>query len=436
MLNGQEIIPLDTLAGKNLTTTVFGYFPQWEYQKARESIQYDLLSHIALFPFKLQQDGSLSTPDFWPWADVINEAHAHGVRVIITVDNDSSEEFYQFLLDSHARKTFYQHIESLVIEYKLDGVNVNFEHLPIPSRNTMLNDFLLEMHDLLTIITPWAEVSFTGPAIDAGGWDFTGLAASCDYIFIMGYDFKGGWSDETGPSAPLTGGFYNLTRTLEKEYDDVVANTPEKLILGFPYYGNKWESASLEPYSPVVDHVNAYRYRDLIDEGLYHGLLWDSISQTPWYRYTENEKYYQVWFETRESLSLKYDLIDKHQIKGLGIWALGYDRDHAELWDEIRERYFDTSSRSGMKGNETLKLNCYPNPSSEWLHISIHTPSLAPIHLTIYSASGNLIENKTIDSSLPGDYHLNYSIEHLPDGIYIIQALSKDRSVYVKMVKN
>jgi len=177
MLNGQEIIPLDTLAGKNLTTTVFGYFPQWEYQKARESIQYDLLSHIALFPFKLQQDGSLSTPDFWPWADVINEAHAHGVRVIITVDNDSSEEFYQFLLDSHARKTFYQHIESLVIEYKLDGVNVNFEHLPIPSRNTMLNDFLLEMHDLLTIITPWAEVSFTVRAIDGGGLDFSGLGA-------------------------------------------------------------------------------------------------------------------------------------------------------------------------------------------------------------------------------------------------------------------
>ncbi|MBT3241788.1 MAG: T9SS type A sorting domain-containing protein [Bacteroidetes bacterium] len=418
----QEIIPLQARTGGELTKAVFGYFPEWEYNKARDYIQYDLLSHICLFSFELKKDGSMTPPSYWPWTDVINKAHENGVKVVISIVNYDSEEFYDFLLDSHARKTFYNDLELLVRDNHLDGVNIDFEHLPIPNRNNMLNDFLLEMHDLLNLITPGAEVSFAGPAINAGGWDFVGLAASCDYIFIMGYDFKGGWSDNAGPSSPLTGGYYNLTRTLEKEYEDVVSTNPEKLILGVPYFGNKWITNSIDAKSGVVEHVRAYRYRDLIIEGLSSGMLWHDDSNTSWYiKIGGDNTIYQTWFDTRQSLALKYDLADSYDIKGVGIWALGYDRDHPELWNELRSRYLDTSSKTVESAKQKSEFNIYPNPFVSLSNISFNLIEGGSLTIRIYNQQGKLVAQVARGHFEPGKHSISKWGSDLPVGSYYCQ---------------
>ncbi|MCD6347178.1 MAG: T9SS type A sorting domain-containing protein, partial [Bacteroidales bacterium] len=356
----------------------------------------------------------------------------HGVKVVISIENNSSEEFYNFLLDSHARKTFYNQLDQITREYMLDGVNINFEHLPVPSRNTMLNDFLLEMHILLSIINPGAEVSFTGPAINAGGWDFTGLAAACDYIFIMGYDFKGGWSDHSGPSAPLTGGYYNLTRTLKKEYEDVVATHPEKLILGIPYYGNKWLTNSREPRALVVEHARTYRYRDLIDEAQYYGILWDSISQTPWYIIEEDNKIYQVWFDNRESLALKYDLADTYDIKGVGIWALGYDRDYTELWDELRLRYLDTSSKHVSVFDSQTTTLIYPNPFDNEAKLNFKAPVEGVLTLRVFDNMGKQQSIRQFDYGQPGNPSTYYLGSDLSNGNYFVKMVFESEQKLTK----
>ena len=51
-----------------------------------------------------------------------------------------------------------------------------------------------ELTDSVHSWSPDLEVSFAGPAVNWSGWDFNGLVNSCDYIFIMGYDFYGSWS--------------------------------------------------------------------------------------------------------------------------------------------------------------------------------------------------------------------------------------------------
>ena len=429
---GQTVIPLQKSSGGELKKAVFGFFPEKEYTKSREYIQYDLLSHLAIFSFELISDGSFTTPDNWPWIDIINKAHNHGVKIIISLENSNSEEFYNFLLDSHARKTFYNQLDQITREYMLDGVNINFEHLPVPSRNTMLNDFLLEMHDLLSIINPGAEVSFSGPAINAGGWDFAGLAASCDYIFIMGYDFKGAWSDHTGASAPLTGGFYNLTRTLEKEYADVVTTHPEKLILGIPYFGNKWLTNSREPHTEAIEHIRTYRYRKLIDESKEYGLLWDSVSQTPWYIIEENNNIYQVWFDNRESLALKYDLADSYNIKGVGMWALGYDRDYTELWDELRSRYLDTSSKKDTPRAQEPQIKVAPNPFVNETHISFQAAASGNMIIRIFDSQGKQksITRQTYD--LPFET-VSFTIgTNLPQGSYYVRIIFESEHNSVK----
>ena len=75
-----------------------------------------------------------------------------------------------------------------------------------------------ELTDSVHAVSPDLEVSYASPAVNWGGWDLTGLAESCDYLFVMGYDFYGSWSSVTGPTAPLkTNTPYNITNTIDVE---------------------------------------------------------------------------------------------------------------------------------------------------------------------------------------------------------------------------
>ncbi len=92
-----------------------------------------------------------------------------------------------------------------------------------------------ELTDSVHSINEDLEVSYAAPAVNWGGWDLTGLANSCDYLFVMGYDFYGSWSSNAGPTAPLVGGSYNVTNTIYTQYANVSTFYPEKIILGVPY---------------------------------------------------------------------------------------------------------------------------------------------------------------------------------------------------------
>ena len=61
----------------------------------------------------------------------------------------------------------------------------------------------------------------------------------------MGYDYHWKGSTLTGPAAPLTGGSYNVTNTINT-YLSVTRNNNSKIILGNPYYGYEWPAASAE----------------------------------------------------------------------------------------------------------------------------------------------------------------------------------------------
>jgi hypothetical protein len=76
-----------------LSHEVFGYLPYWALSSSlRQYLRYDLVSSIAYFSVPVNADGTLSSSgQGWSgWAsadmtDVINRAHARGVRVLLTV---------------------------------------------------------------------------------------------------------------------------------------------------------------------------------------------------------------------------------------------------------------------------------------------------------------------------------------------------------------
>ncbi len=437
--SGTDIRPLSQTLAKTavLTRAVFGYLPDWEYGN-RNYLQYDLLSHIAAFDFKVSASGSIGNPSYWPWTDVINAAHDNGVRVIMTAVNFDKDEIHTILTSSAVKNTFFQNVKSKIETYKLDGVNIDFEGLYKEDRGSLLNGFMRELTDYIHSKLPGAEVSFAGPAVNWGGWDLAGLAASCDYIFIMGYAFYGSWSSKTGANAPLTGGSYNITNTVNEQYATVTNTHPEKLILGVPYYGNCWKTETISAYSTIIDYINHPRFSTAMPEAQQYGLRWDSKSQTSWYAYRQSGSWYQVWFDTDSSLGLKYDLAEMKNYRGVGMWALGYDGSRKELWDELRRRYVpnameDVPSQKIPSG--FFLLQNYPNPFNPQTHITVELSEAGEVNLNVYTVEGQKVAELLNGYKAAGRYEVIFDGSGLASGVYFYTlSVGNKRSRSKKMI--
>ncbi|MCX8010503.1 MAG: glycosyl hydrolase family 18 protein, partial [Ignavibacteria bacterium] len=296
----------------------------------------------------------------------------YGVKVILTaVCFDTTVQRILFT-NSTIKQNFFNNVKNKISQYQLDGVNVDFENVKTIYRGSVINNFMQELNNYIKQNLPGKEVSFASPAVNWGGWDFVGLANACDYLFIMGYDFYGSWSSTTGPSAPLTGGSYNITNTIVNQYSGVVNTNPQKLILGVPYYGNKWKTVNEQPHSQVLSYISSTRFRDDQPNSQVYGMLWASDNQTPWYRYQVGSDWYQVWYDNDSSLGLKYNLAQTKNLRGVGMWALGYDGSRKELWNELKKRFFAPSSVDLISPNGGEVFSAGSTQSVTWLSSNVN----------------------------------------------------------------
>ena len=422
--SGEGIIPLNTFKNRTPTSAVFGYFPYWKYPEFIQDMQFDLLSHIAVFDFSVLSNGNLSPPSAWPWTDFINEAHINGVKVILTAVNFNGSQIHQLLNDPDTKLNFFQQLKSTLQTYQLQGVNIDFENISYEDRGDVLNAFMADLSTFLNNEIPGSELSIAVPPVNWGGWKFMGLAESCDYMFIMGYNFYGPWSETSGACAPLTGGSYNMTNSLIYSFGEVANHYPEKLILGVPYYGNRWQTEDGEAYSQVIDHTNQPTYSLAKNTSDDYGELWDDISQTTYCSYLESDNWYQIWYDSDSSLGLKYNLAESYNLKGIGMWALGYDSDKPELWDEIRRRYEGTSSVNDNSHN-TIDINLISSKTNHLL-IDYTLNNRADVSVFIINVSGQVIYQDFFGQSLSGRHRFNITT-HLNSGIYILKLKSETK---------
>ncbi|MGE5399594.1 MAG: glycosyl hydrolase family 18 protein [Ignavibacteriales bacterium] len=434
--DGKDIIPLRLNKAKS-SFAVFGYLPYWEYQTERNLIQYDLLSHIALFDFQADAGGGLKKPSYWPWTDVINKAHSNGTKVIMCVTNFTGSEINNIITSDANKKNLITNIKNIIQQYSLDGVNIDFEGLNKADRGALINGFMSELTNTIHSDFPGKEVSYAGPVINWGGWDLPGLAKACDYIFIMGYDFNGSWSTNAGPSSPLIGGVYNLTTALTTTsfgYGAVIPQYSPKLILGVPYFGNRWQVTSTSPYAKVTRHVASTFFRSEIVNSQTHGLRWDGSSQTAWYYYQQDSLWVQDWFDTDSSINLKYNLAASKGLKGIGMWALGQDGDRPEMWNLLRKRVIADvkNDRDAVPSGFALSQN-YPNPFNPSTIINYEIPRGSKVTLTVYDLLGKEVAVLVNEEKSAGRYSVEFKAS-LSSGVYYYKLIAGEYSASRKMV--
>lgn len=334
------IIPLQPrthLRSTGPCKTVYGFLPYWE---SSANIRWDHLTHLAAFSVEVNANGTLGNDRGWPWTSVINTAHANGVKVVLCATNFTPSELLTLMTTPAYKNAFFVNIKNKMLEGTTDGINIDFEGTGEWRQHA--HQFMADLTAYMHSEVPGCEVTFCGPAVNwSSAFNMPALAAACDGIFIMGYAFAGGWSSTSGPNAPLTGGSINITNTILTQYGAVTQTMPEKLILGLPYYGHHWETSSSAARSSVIDFISSTRfYQDEPNSQIY-GRLWDATSQTPWYRWHDGANWNQVWYDDAESLGLKYQLATDHDLQGVGMWALNYDRTRPELWDELSAHFIE-----------------------------------------------------------------------------------------------
>lgn len=434
----QEANAFRKVRSNKSSSIIFGYLPDWGYPYTKSYLRYDILTHIAVFDFQTDSTGNMTSPQNWPWTDVITLSHQNDVKVIMCVSNFSAASIHTLMTSSTYKAAFFSNIMKVITANNLDGVNIDFEGLNQADQGTVLNTFMGDLAAYVRGQKTGAEISFAGPAITSNYYNLMGLANVCDYIFIMAYNYHGSWSTSTGGCAPLTGGTYNVTNTMNTQYGSVTTNAPQKLILGLPYYGVRWNTTTNAEYSSVRKFINYTLYADDMVSAQTATVKWCTGEQVPWYVTTADTGYTQTWFDTDSSLGLKFKYAQSKKYGGVGIWALGYDRDRPELWNKLYEIFYEPNAvkdEQNQAANKDFRMNQnYPNPFNPSTTINFTLAHASNVKLIVYDGIGREISCLVSGQLSEGSHSAIFDGKNLHSGYYTAVLTCNGRRQAIKML--
>ena len=356
-----EVTITDNSGDAQLHGTVFGFLPYWVNQAW---LQYDLISVLAVFGVDMGSGGTITNSHGFPatFAAAMDQAHANGAIAVVTVTNFYGSSIHSILTTN--RSMAIATITDLVNSTVVDGVCIDFENVQASDADSLVTF----MEDIRTAL-PDAHISICTPVVDwSGAFNYSELAETCDALMMMCYALSGSWSTIAAPNAPLVGwgstpeSSSNMAWAL-CDYVRYAPEVHEKLVVGLPYYGHEWETASQTPHSSAGNCCTFF-YTTLAERAETYGALWDEESLTPWYNYYSGG-WHQGWYDNDQSLGLKYDMVTMAGMQGIGIWALGYDGDLPELWEQL-EASFGAPAPNDMMTDNLEDCCTIHGPSSYW----------------------------------------------------------------------
>ena len=338
------------MAAPEVDREVFGYIPHWGMDY--DFPHWELLTTVAYFAVSMDANG-LATA-YYDWGsdemqNLVDEAHAHDVRLVATIQNFNDEEIATLLSDPTKRATAIETCLTLIAMHDADGVNIDFERVPLSVKSEFVT-FMSDLKDAVDAAQPdgmAGHVTLAGPAIDgAGAYDFDQLLIHTDGIFIMGYDYYWGTS-EPGPTAPYEssakwGSKSSLTWTVADYLQWGGVENRAKIILGLPVYGHAYNVANDDVPGVNIDKT----FKAAMSTGSFQsfaaangGEIWDEEASAVYAHGEYKGRYVQAWNENLASLGMKMNLVNEHDLGGVGFWALGYENGLDGFWTEVSDQF-------------------------------------------------------------------------------------------------
>ncbi|MFA9288409.1 MAG: glycosyl hydrolase family 18 protein [Weeksellaceae bacterium] len=333
---------------------VVGFLPHWSIgQKAKVYPEY--LDEIIYFGIWLNDDGTLRKKNdqgktLTEWNYLSTEEFAQlkaqtkntNTKLSVSITNFSNESIDELISNKAARQRAINDIDKLITDNDFQGINFDFEYFggnefttTLPNLNVFLQESVKELKarhpGLIVSMDLNASVVYAD-----NSYDMVKIGEIVDYIMIMAYDYRVPTSTHAGAVAPMQADGANITKTVESLMGRV---PPEKIILGIPFYGYEWQTETEEYGSKVIPHTGATatyaRVRDLIAARDDVKVTYDETTKSPWLTYKQNGLIKQIYYEDERSLYEKMAFVHERNLKGLGIWALGYEGSYVEPWQLI-----------------------------------------------------------------------------------------------------
>lgn len=213
-----------------------------------ELIPYDKLTHINYSFLIPNSDGTFQPlNNAWKLKTIVENGHKQNVHVSIAVGGWGwDEQFEQMAASPKSRATFVQDLTALMNEYKLDGVDIDWEY-PDPGQSSL--NFLALMQELRAALP---NQLISAATISYG--DETGLGIPnevfdlVDYVNVMTYDGQ------------IHGSMKEFELGLTYWAERGVPT--EKINIGVPFYSRPSEVsfANLVKEDPAAAQMNSYDY--------------------------------------------------------------------------------------------------------------------------------------------------------------------------------
>ena len=334
---------------------VIGYLPYWV--GGDDGIRFDVLTQLNYFAAEVDGQGNITA--LHGWGDTASEqlvaaAHAEGCRVCLVATNFDTDSLSTLLGDPSHRAAAIDNLLEQVLALDADGVDVDFERLASGDKQHLVS-FMQELQSAFTAAMgdPW--ITLATPAVDwSGAYDYDELIEASNGLFVMGYSYHWSGSDP-GPNAPkhssATWGTYSLEWSVEDYLEWGGETNRHEVYLGLPLYGRDWPSVSDAIPGEATGTGESVVYHVAVDEAVEYGEQWDAESDTPYYMY-QAQGWHQVWYDDAESILSKIELVDDHDIGGFGFWALQFDDNDPDLWDELAALVDDDDTDDDDTGDD------------------------------------------------------------------------------------
>lgn len=348
---------------------VIGWHPYW-MEDAYKYYNYDLLTMLSLYSYDIDPlTGKNRNPSMVKQAvedsvaKFIKQQNPN-VKVLLSITSFGSENNEMFLASREVQNQFIEELLSIMIDGNFDGVDVNFEQIPV-LYGDFFNFFIKKLSTQLqnggySLIL---DVPYFN---DENTFNYAELKYFVTYFNIMGYDFSGEHSDFPGSVAPLNA----LTNqpSLETCVNDFLNLGIDggHIILSLPLYGVTWDIKDIKiGQSAYLESLPYYEIISTYDTE--YNPNFDPISASFFYLMNDAESSKICWFENETSLDIKYDWIKSKNLRGVGLWAMGYSQGSIDIWQGISKSFGVDSLvktepiKSSLSGPYGLALSIHNN---------------------------------------------------------------------------
>ena len=292
-----------------------------------------VINQLSLFQIAIQNNGTLTGR---PSRRLINEAHALGIKVLLTVSNLTARGQFsttligRLLREQDFANQVWQNIRNILVEYQLDGVNFDLEKAA-PEDRSLYSKFIQSWSTLFRRANFLVTIDVPAKSADEpldiwkSAFGYQAIGQTVDEVIIMTYEEH--WS---GSPPGSVASIPWVTEILNY----AIANIPrQKIYMGIPLYGYDWSERG---GAQVIGYLRA------TELARRHGapLQWDATQHSTFFRYETRGVRHTVYFEDPRSLREKLDLALSKGIRGVALWEmnLSYPRAWEVLQDYSRRK--------------------------------------------------------------------------------------------------